>query len=61
MVATPQEKVNSIWDFSRSVIVSYGVFSFAEKVNLIWRNFKDFFLSESVSMATFFDLKVGIE
>ena len=26
MVATPQEKVNSILDFSRSEIVSYGVF-----------------------------------
>ena len=52
MVATPQEKVNSILDFSRSEIVSYGVF-FAEKVNLLWRNFKDCYLSESISMTTF--------
>ena len=53
MVATPEEKVKSFLDFSRSEIVSYGVF-FGGKVNLIRRNFKDFYLSESVFMATFF-------
>ena len=58
MVATPQEKVNSILDFSRSEIVSCGFFLGRES-EFTLGELKYLHLSESVSMATFFLFESG--
>ena len=57
MVATPQEKVNSILDFSRSEIVSCGFFGGKSEFTL--GELQYLHLSESVSMATFFLFESG--